>query len=501
MSTGPNQRTWNRRAGLVAVMLLLSLIVSACGTAADTPTAVPAPTATTAPVAAPTDTTAPPAAVATDTTAPPAAVATDTTAPAAAATDTTAPAAAATDTAAPAGTSAPIATVTPNTAVSGKMSFLSWMTEANYKPLLDAFKAAYPNVTIDFQNVPPANNQYTQRLQLLAGSDSLPDLFYVQPPTTLLAKDGFLADLSDLPAVKALPAGYAASYTYNGKVYAYAPDAWVGGVFYNKDLFAKYNVSVPQTWADFVAACKTFKDAGLIPLAMGADELVDGPYWLHNTEVVSQDPTFDSKIDTGQVTFAQGYLDPLTTWKKDMIDTGYISQDMAGLSDDQRMSEFASGQAAMTISGPWAIATFKQKNPQINLGLFPFVGSTPDRDYTVGAVNVGLAINPKAQNKAAAEAFINFLGTPQGLTIYQKITGNFLGVPGVPYTIDPIMEAVRPFAVSGKFAYPPIQWSNTGTLADMMVKGVQQIVLGSTTPDQLVKDLDAKQAELSANQK
>jgi raffinose/stachyose/melibiose transport system substrate-binding protein len=481
---------------VLAAIVVLSMLLSACGGATDTPTAAPA-----APAA--TNTTAPAAAAAATNTSAPVAAATNTTAPAAA-TNTTAPAGGATA-GATAGatnttsTNVSVATVAPDTSVSGKISILSWYAQDLYKPLLDAFQAAYPNVSIDFQNVPPANNQYQQRLQLLAGSGSLPDVFYAGPPITVMAKDGYLEDLSNLPAVKAIPAGYTSSYVYNGKTYTYAPDAWVGGAFYNKDLFSKYNVAVPQTWSDFLAACKTFHDAGITPVSMAADEIPDLVYWYHNTEVVSQDPQFDSKINTGQTTFTQGYLDALNTFKKDFVDTGYVTQDMVGLTDDQRMGDFATGKAAMTISGPWAVATFKQKNPNLNFGLFPFVGSTADKNYTVGAVNVGLSISSKTQNKPAAEAFVNFVGTPEGLSIYQKITGNFLGVPGIPYSIDPVMEPIRPYAENGKFAFAPIDWTYTATLAPMFNKGVEQIVLGTTTPDQLVKDLDAKQKELAGS--
>lgn len=384
--------------------------------------------------------------------------------------------------------------------VSGTMSFLSWYTQAQYQPLLDAFTAKYPDVQIDYQNVPSANNQYAQHLQLLASSGELPDVFYVQPPTTLMAKDGYLEDLTNLDIEKALPDGYKQYYTYDNKVYAYAPDAWVGGVFYNKALFQANNLAEPKTWADFLAAAKVFSAKGITPISMGADELPDLIYWLHNTEVLSQDPDFDAKINTGEKTFADGYLDALNTWKTDMVDTGYISQDMVALTDDQRMSDFATGQAAMTISGPWAVSTFMQKNPQLQLGLFPFVGSTVDRDYTVGAVNVGLAISAHSQNQAAAEVFLSFLGSNEGLTIYQKITGNFIGDKDVTYTTDPVMEPIKPFAEDGKFAFPPIVWTYSDTLAPMLVKGIQEIVLGTETPEQLVKELDDKQTELASGQ-
>ena len=383
-------------------------------------------------------------------------------------------------------------------AVSGTLSFLSWYTQEDYQPLLDAFQAQYPDVQIDFQNVPPANNQYVQRLQLLASSGELPDLFYSGPPITLMAENGYLADLTDLEVVQALPEGYKQYYTYGDSVYAYAPDAWVGGVFYNIALFRDNDIAVPTTWDEFIAACAAFSEMGIKPITMSADSIPDLIYWLHNTEVLSHDPNFDVRINTGEATFAEGYLDALNTWKAELVDTGYISQDTVGLTDDQRFTEFATGEAAMTISGPWAVNGILEKNPDLELGLFPFVGSTPDRAYTVGAVNVGLAISATAQNPAAAEAFINFVGSPEGLAIYQQITGNFIGAE-IEYEINPVMEPIRPLAENGQFAFPPVFWTYSNTLAPSLIRGTQEIILGTVTPEELVQQLDEQQVELVAS--
>ena len=169
---------------------------------------------------------------------------------------------------------------------------------------------------------------------------------------------------------------------------------------------------------------------------------------------------------------------------------------MAAIDDPQRWDEFAVGEAAMTISGPWAIGGMLETNPELDLGIFPYVGTTADREYTIGAVNVGLAISANAQNPAAAEAFLNFLGSEEGLSIYQSITGNFLGVEGIEYEVHPVMEVMTAIAASGSFAFPPVYWINFGTLNPMIVKGTQEILLGVLTPEELVAELDAKQAEL-----
>ena len=66
------------------------------------------------------------------------------------------------------------------------------------------------------------------------------------------------------------PASVLAGASFDGKIYA-VPINNVQPVFfyYNKQLFDQYGVSVPQTWDDLLAAVKTFKDAGVAPIALG----------------------------------------------------------------------------------------------------------------------------------------------------------------------------------------------------------------------------------------
>ena len=91
--------------------------------------------------------------------------------------------------------------------VSGELSILSWYSESEMQAILDGFTAQYPDVTVDLQHVSSENSQYAQKLTLLANAGELPDLFYVQPPINLMASNGYLADLSELEVVKALPEG------------------------------------------------------------------------------------------------------------------------------------------------------------------------------------------------------------------------------------------------------------------------------------------------------
>lgn len=382
--------------------------------------------------------------------------------------------------------------------ISGPLSILCWYTQDQYQPILDAFSAKYPNVEIDFQNVPTENSQYQQKLDLLATAGEMPDIFYQGPPITEYAKNGEFADISNLEAVQRLPENVKDAFSYDGKVCVYSPDAWIGGVFYNKTIYAEYGLKEPANWEEFLNNCQVLSDAGVKPIA-AASGLADWMYWLHDTEILTKDPTFDFKINTGETTFEEGYLDAVKTFVTDLYDRGFITQDMVGMSDDQRVSEFSSGDAAMTITGPWAVSTIREKNPDMDMGIFPFAGKNGEQ-ICVGALNVGLAINADSKHKDAAEAFINFLGSDEGLKLYQKFTGNFLVVKGIDYTIDPVLEPLKKFSESGQFAFPVVDWDYTTTLAPMIDKGMQEVVLGVKTPEELVKEVDQKQQELISNE-
>ena len=380
-------------------------------------------------------------------------------------------------------------------AVSGTLTFLSWYNQSDMQPILDAFSEKYPEVTIDFQNVSTENNQYSQRLTLLANAGELPDVFYIQPPVAKFARAGYLAPLDDLEAVKGLSGGYKDTYTVDGSVYAFCDDAWIGGVFYDKDQFAEYGLEVPETYEDFLNACKTFYENGIKPISISGTSLPDVMYWIHDTEVLADDPNYDIDLDAGKHTFEEGYLDNINQWKTDFVDTGYLDPSVVGYSDEQRLEEFASGEAAMTISGPWSISTIQQKNPEKNIGIFPFVGSEGQK-YTVGAVNVGIGMSATAKNPEAAKAFLEFLAEDETMLIYQGITGNFMA-RNVGYELNEILEPLEECAEEGLFALPTVFWTNTATLDPMMQKGLQEIILGIKTPEDLVKELDEKQADLA----
>ena len=74
-----------------------------------------------------------------------------------------------------------------------------------------------------------------------------------------------------------------------------------------------------------------------------------------------------------------------------MVDDGYITSDMVGISSEQARNEFSNGKAAMFITGPWDYDIFKKV--EINFGVMPFLGDGEEAEYLIGGPAASWGIN------------------------------------------------------------------------------------------------------------
>ncbi len=76
---------------------------------------------------------------------------------------------------------------------------------------------------------------------------------------------------------------------------------------YNKSLYEKYNLQVPDTWEDFMNNCKTLKDAGeTAVIGSFADSWTTQVVFLgDNANVMAQDPEFADKLSKGTTTYSE----------------------------------------------------------------------------------------------------------------------------------------------------------------------------------------------------
>lgn len=377
------------------------------------------------------------------------------------------------------------------------ISLLSWNTDEILGEFIAGFEQENPNIKIDLQYVPPVQ-QYVDKFSVLAASGQMTDMFYIaaENKQEVISK-GVAEDISDMEIFSRIDPATSATYGKDGKIYGYSPDAWIGGIFYNKDLFEQAGIEKePETWQEFVDCAAKLKAIGVEPYLDDADNVHNLAQDLYQCSVISQEPDADVQINEGRSTFQEKYTEPLKLWYDDMIAGGLYSQMALGLNSDQVIDMFANGEVAMMHGGPWNIATIEQKNPDMNYDIFGLSDSNGNR-VLPGAVNVGLSISTTSAHKDACRAFIEYMARDENIVKWQKVTNNAIIVEGIDYTMGTVFEKFKEDAVSGSFYLPQIVWNNSSGIYKEFLSGIQDTITGADTIENIPVRLDEKQAELS----
>ena len=377
------------------------------------------------------------------------------------------------------------------------ISLLSWNTDEILGEFIAGFEQENPNIKIDLQYVPPVQ-QYVDKFSVLAASGQMTDMFYIaaENKQEVISK-GVAEDISDMEIFSRIDPATSATYGKDGKIYGYSPDAWIGGIFYNKDLFEQAGIEKePETWQDFVDCAAKLKAIGVEPYLDDADNVHNLAQDLYQCSVISQEPDADVQINEGKATFQEKYTEPLKLWYNDMIASGLYSQMALGLNSDQVIDMFANGEVAMMHGGPWNIATIEQKNPELNYDIFGLSDNSGNR-VLPGAVNVGLSVSTTSEHKDACRAFIEYMARDENIVKWQKVTNNAIIVEGIDYTMGTVFEKFKEDAVSGSFYLPQIVWNNSSGIYKEFLSGIQDTITGADTIENIPVRLDEKQAELS----
>jgi raffinose/stachyose/melibiose transport system substrate-binding protein len=333
----------------------------------------------------------------------------------------------------------------------------------------EAFEDKYPNVTVDMSVVNANDLSTVTQTRLNAKDIDVVDMFgfanaaqpYMKnvtaPNWQTLIDAGLLMDLTGQP--------FLANYdeptiqdagTYDGKVYQInLGRVSYSGIYYNKDLFAANNVGVPTTWSELVAACETFSAAGIPCMTAGGKDgwpIFVGAYGLMGSIYPDQEALVEG-LWTGSIKWNDAKS--LEMWEKMKI----YAQDMmepgaSGIAGDAAPGRFASGAVAMFPGGTWYAAAIEASEPAFEWGYIPFPGSdNPDENkYLFGKYDQGWVIAADSPNKDAALAYLAEFSEPDNYQAFANAVGFIPTQPSA--TLDTqIGEEVAPYLANFRVGY------------------------------------------------
>jgi raffinose/stachyose/melibiose transport system substrate-binding protein len=365
--------------------------------------------------------------------------------------------------------------------------------------LAEEFTKQYPNVTWDIKQ-----DQFTNLInstpRLLSG-DNPPDLLRL-PTMVSFAKQGLLKNLDD----------YAASFGWDewpvpqlnqnrvsedgtrgsGSLYAMGLNYSLTGIFYNKELAAQIGMTEPpKTLAEFDDLLAKAKEAGLLPimqwgsaksgmgLAFPLQNLMAayGPVEPIN-DWIFQKP--DATIDTPSNLEAAQHLEQ---W----IQNGYFPTDINAIEYTDANARFGKGEGVFIFNGDWQNAGYDTDMPG-NVGFFlmPPVEAGGSPAAMSAPLTFGIAAN--AKNADCAAFFLNWVATNDKAREIDVAVGG--SNPGGPSGAS--MPSVAEGSVTNETLAAGSVVGEAGTSMDFIANATSSIFAQGWTPE-LQKMVGAQQ--------
>lgn len=391
------------------------------------------------------------------------------------------------------------------------LKIISWVNPPTVKAVnaVDAaFEKKYPNITVDFHTVADITGPYLTLLETTVDShsaDIVSEDIQVQPLPSHPTKTnetlwqywtttGAFLPLNGQPWLSHYTKSSLSTDTYKGNIYGVTEESFQEGVFYNKADFAKYHLSVPKTYNEFLKVCEALSAHHVTPIFDGLGNV--GASYLQFLYYELMGEVWAPHVPGGNLTKA--LEDGATKWTSPYFIQAmnelkaigkYLEPGFTGVSWESMPGSFAKNDAAMLIDGSWDMPSVQAANPGIKVGFFPLPGSNnPAYNLPVVEPNLTYAVLKDAPDKPAALKWLAFLSQPKNYDTFVDTQGGSSTETGGKFTgfTASVMGSWAGKGFLQGNVFPPLPavgpyYDEAANWPDLQL----DIVQGSKTPEQV----------------
>jgi ABC-type glycerol-3-phosphate transport system substrate-binding protein len=393
-----------------------------------------------------------------------------------------------------------------------------WMTDRGnaFQELAKRYEAK-TGVRVNFELYAPSD-AYTQKVRAAAQGGNLPDIFGILAEMrdfSAFIKAGYVSDLTAAMKennqawqMKFAPEALAVNEFSEGNSYGIAPgiygvpiDITTIMMLYNKDIFKELGLNPnrpPSTWEEFIAIGKKIKEAKKQGLVSGFGEV-----WM--IDCLANDFAFNIMGKDKVLATIRGevpYTDPdwvkVFSLFKEMQDSGLLYNGLVSMVNKTAEQLFANGKAAFAFNGSWGVNVYQGMNPALSYAaMLPPRVSDKFPVSVWGGAGSSFMVHEKSKEKEEAVKFLQWLTDKEQQIYLSEETRN---LPANKEAITRISPILAQFSSAIEYATHPRIWgiSEFSQVIEAFDKGVQSIIIGEKTPEQIAAEVQKiKERELA----
>lgn len=303
-------------------------------------------------------------------------------------------------------------------------------TVAAAEALVKAFEEKNPDITVEIEQR-PGGGEGDNIIKTRLSTGEMADVFIYNSGSLFQALNPTktLVDLSGLAAQANILDSFKTVVSADGKIYGVPINtAMGGGILYNRKIYQELGLSVPKTWAEFMANNEKIKAAGKVAVAQSyRDTWTSQLFVLADFyNVLAEVPNFAADYTANKAKYAttpaamRGF-----EYLEQVFKAGYLNEDFGAATYDDGIRMVATAEAAHYPMLTFAIGAIKQNYPD-NLGDVGFFAQ-PGPDASKNGVTVwmpgGLYIPATSEHKDEAKKFLEFVASVEGCDVQTATNG------------------------------------------------------------------------------
>lgn len=364
------------------------------------------------------------------------------------------------------------------------------------------FAAQYSEETgVEIEVIPYPGEAYNTQVTTQLQGGNAADMMILSPGTgqpisvITLAEAGFLEPLDDTSAA-VIPEGTESLYDVDGEIYAQPAALTPTGLLYNAEGAAGVGIEeYPATYEDMLEACPTAREGGKsFNVLAGSAPPNNGllAQIISATQVYGPTPDWNEQRAAGDVTFADSAWRDVLETIVEMKDSGCFQDGVEGGTFDT-ITQGIGGQTSLSASVPGSAAASIGGATGLDLTVQAFPPADGEEPFIVASAGYAWAINAAAEDgaKASAQEFLDWAAEPEQARTFADLAG-FVPITGVDAAnLPPQYQTVGELLEQGSFVEAPLATFPNPAVYEALAGGVQGLLTGQKTVDQVLADMDA----------
>lgn len=348
------------------------------------------------------------------------------------------------------------------------------------------------------------SGDYSQYLGAKVASNDLPDMFFLNPYAQVqqFAATDRIVDLSEEGFATKIYDSVKDACSYDGKIYAYPMAVEMLGVYYNQELFEKAGITeVPKTFSQMKEVCEKLQASGITPFAATYKDAwtLNHLFSCLQGAAVGDYESWVADMNAGKGSFRNDnsslefeFMDMM----KENSGGNYMDADSTS-----GFNAFASGEAAMIVTGEFSLLNAQSINPDLQVGLFgvPLTENEEDAKLDVD-VGICIAVNQNTPHLDAVREVLNYLSDNTDENGWMHYSADSMGVapPAMDFAMSTEYQYFEDYKnyMSNNQTKPWVYSQLESGAGDMIGPVIQGYFAGTTDMDTTLDQLDSKFSEL-----